>query len=171
MLYNENLNEEVLNNIMSNYNIIFEIDNDIINELNVDINDEKKGTITIHLLPNGIHKVSHGLRIKVIEVDGKSPKGNGYEFPVNPKTGAVTVDKKLMANEKLGVAISKTIAGFAKENLDILNKFNGYRDSNNKIIDGDPSMASEISKAAKRYNALSKNEKLKIISKGEIKKL
>ena len=170
MLYNENISEELLDEIMANYNIIVEKGDGIMNELNVDLKLEKKGTISIHLLPNGIRNVSHGLRIKVRSVDGKKSAG-GYEFPVNPETGVVTVDKTLLDNEKIGVAISKTIAGFAKENLDLLNRFNGYRDSNNKIIDGDPNVEDEITKAADRYNALPKSEKLKIISKGEIKKI
>lgn len=170
MLYTENFNEETLNIVMSNYNIIFKGNrDDIVTELNVDLDDEKKGSITMHLLPNGIRKTPHGLRIKVIEVDGKSPKGSGYEFPINQKTGVVTADKSLMTNEKIGRAISKTIAAFAKENLDILNKYNGYRDDNNRIIDGDENAEKDIIAAVKNYNALSKREKMELISKGEIK--
>lgn len=162
MLY-ANITEEFLDDVILNYNLTAEFGDGLV-EVGGILEDDKLGNIKMHFLFNGIRRAQHGLRIKVMDVAGKK----GFEFPINTDTGALTFDKKLVADVKIGKSVAKIIAGFAKENLDLLNKYYGYRDKNNKLIDGDASVEADLKNAIDSYNNKSKSEKEFLITKGVI---
>lgn len=163
MIYRSNENNYNDDDICK-YNLYYE--DDIIHEFNRPLKYDKY-TLGLNILPDGIKGV-HSLRIKVMSVNKN--KDAVYTYPVDVRTGVVTYKNSLNPNKHIGQKISKIIAGFARKNLDLLNKYNGYRDEDGRIINGgDKKVEDELKKSIEDFNNMPDDEKKKYISKGVIK--
>lgn len=163
MIYRLNKNN-YNNDDICKYNLYFE--SNIIHEFNKPLKYDKY-TLGLNILPDGI-KGEHSLRIKVMSVNKN--KDEVYTYPVDVNTGIVTYKNSLNPNKRIGQKISKIIAGFVQKNLDLLNKYNGYRNEDGKIINGgDKNIENELKKSIENFNNIPDNEKKKCISKGVIK--
>lgn len=143
--------------------------NSVMHEYDNELRGNKgKNKIIINLLFNGIKGgAKHGPRIKVMHVDGDG--GNEYTYPLNPNNGEITYRKEYNPNPKIGEKVAKIVAGFARENYDIISKYYGYRDRGGRIIEGDKSIESKLDDAVNNYNSLSDEDRKRYIRKGIIK--